>query len=152
MANHKTVVTAIIISCKFTCFGQCCLWCLLSSVCYLLPVAINISKNNSYILAALSNRAGHYIFALWFLLLSSSSSFFCRLISAVAEWMLPWCSYLLISALYMCACGLFISFVFCLPSLFVFFPSSFFMHFTFSSISFSYLPEHGPAPFPGWRL
>jgi len=34
-------------------------------------------------MAALWNRAGHYIFALWFL----SSSFFPRLISAVAEWM-----------------------------------------------------------------
>ena len=35
------------------------------------------------IMAALYNRAGHYIFALWFLLLS----FFPRLISAVADWM-----------------------------------------------------------------
>jgi len=35
---------------------------------------------------ALWNRAGHYIFALWFLLLSSSF-FLPRLISAVAEWM-----------------------------------------------------------------
>jgi len=34
-------------------------------------------------MAALCNRAGHYIFALWFLLLS----FFPRLISAVADWM-----------------------------------------------------------------
>jgi len=33
------------------------------------------------IMAALCNRAGHYIFALWFLL------FFPRLISAVADWM-----------------------------------------------------------------
>jgi len=33
-------------------------------------------------MAALSNRAGHYIFTLWFL-----SSFFPHLISAVAEWM-----------------------------------------------------------------
>ena len=37
------------------------------------------------IMATLWNRAGHYIFALWFLLLSSL--FFFRLISAVAEWM-----------------------------------------------------------------
>jgi len=37
------------------------------------------------IMAAVWNRTGHYIFALWFL--SSSSSFFPRLISAVAEWM-----------------------------------------------------------------
>ena len=35
-------------------------------------------------MAALYNRAGHYIFALWFLLLLS---FFPRLISAVADWM-----------------------------------------------------------------
>ena len=40
------------------------------------------------VMAALWNRAGHYIFALWFL--SSfflSSSFFPRLISAVGDWM-----------------------------------------------------------------
>ena len=36
-------------------------------------------------MAALCNRAGHYIFILWFLL--SSSSFFPRLISAVGDWM-----------------------------------------------------------------
>ena len=36
------------------------------------------------IMAALCNRAGHYIFALWFLL---SSFFFSRLISAVGDWM-----------------------------------------------------------------
>jgi len=35
-------------------------------------------------MAALHSRCGRYIFALWFLL---SSSFFCRLISAVADWM-----------------------------------------------------------------
>jgi len=35
-------------------------------------------------MAALWNKAGHYIFAMWFL---SFSSFFPRLISAVAEWM-----------------------------------------------------------------
>jgi len=35
-------------------------------------------------MAALCNRAGHYIFALWFLLLSF---LFPRLISAVADWM-----------------------------------------------------------------
>jgi len=34
-------------------------------------------------MAALRSRCGHYIFALWFLL----SSFFARLISAVADWM-----------------------------------------------------------------
>jgi len=36
---------------------------------------------------ALWNRVGHYIFAMWFLLLSSSILFFFpRLISAVADW------------------------------------------------------------------
>ena len=35
------------------------------------------------IMAALRSRCGHYIFALWFV----SSSFFPRLISAVADWM-----------------------------------------------------------------
>jgi len=47
-------------------------------------------------MAALWNRTGHYIFALWFLSSSSCSFFFPRLISAVADWMcLPyfytWC-------------------------------------------------------------
>ena len=37
-------------------------------------------------MAALRSRCGHYIFAVWFLLLLSSF-FFPRLISAVAEWM-----------------------------------------------------------------
>jgi len=36
-------------------------------------------------MAALRSRCGHYIFALWFLLLLSS--FFPRLISAVGDWM-----------------------------------------------------------------
>jgi len=36
-----------------------------------------------FIMVALWNRADHYIFILWFLLLS----FFPRLISAVADWM-----------------------------------------------------------------
>jgi len=40
------------------------------------------------IMAALRSRCGHYIFALWFLLLSFFFLlFFPRLISAVAEWM-----------------------------------------------------------------
>jgi len=43
---------------------------------FAIPVAI--------FMVALWNRADHYIFALWFLL---SSSFFPRLISAVADWM-----------------------------------------------------------------
>ena len=34
-----------------------------------------------FVMATLSNRAGHYIFILWFLL-----SFFPRLFSAVADW------------------------------------------------------------------
>ena len=57
----------------------------------------------------------------------------------------------LILALHMCACGLFVLFVFAYLSD-LFFPSSFF-RLTFSSISssISYLPEYGPAPFPGRR-
>ena len=40
------------------------------------------------VMAALWNREGHYIFDLWFLLsFFLSSTFFPRLISAVAEWM-----------------------------------------------------------------
>jgi len=38
-------------------------------------------------MAALFNMASHYIFALWFLLLSSFFLFFPRLISVVVEWM-----------------------------------------------------------------
>jgi len=38
----------------------------------------------SVFMTALCNRAGHYIFAMWFLL---SIFFFPRLISAVADWM-----------------------------------------------------------------
>jgi len=37
----------------------------------------------SFVMVALWNKADHYIFILWFLLLS----FFSRLISAVADWM-----------------------------------------------------------------
>jgi len=40
-----------------------------------------------FFIAALWNRAGHYIFDLWFLLLLSSSIFFPCLISAFAHWM-----------------------------------------------------------------
>jgi len=39
-----------------------------------------------FIMAALWNRPGHYIFALWFLSSLFLSPFFPRLISAVAEW------------------------------------------------------------------
>jgi len=39
------------------------------------------------IMATLWNRAGHYIFALWFLSFFLLSSFFPRLISAVGDWM-----------------------------------------------------------------
>ena len=39
------------------------------------------------VMAALCNMAGHYIFALWFLVLSVYLLFFPRLISAVADWM-----------------------------------------------------------------
>jgi len=48
----------------------------------ILANAVNVSR---FIVAALWNRTGHYIFAPWFL--SSLVSFFPRLISAVAEWM-----------------------------------------------------------------
>ena len=37
-------------------------------------------------MAALRSRCGHYIFAMWFLPLSSFFFFFHRLISAVADW------------------------------------------------------------------
>jgi len=39
--------------------------------------------HNLIFMAAVRSRCGHYIFILWFLL----SSFFPRLISAVADWM-----------------------------------------------------------------
>jgi len=42
------------------------------------------SNDKQFFMVALSNRADHYIFALWFLL---SIFFFPRLISAVADWM-----------------------------------------------------------------
>jgi len=56
-------------------FGPCLLW----------PSSpMSASSELLFIfMAALCSRCGHYIFALWFL----SSSFFRRLISAVAEWM-----------------------------------------------------------------
>jgi len=41
----------------------------------------------SFFMVALWNMADRYIFILWFLLLLLSSSFFPRLISAVADWM-----------------------------------------------------------------
>ena len=52
-----------------------------------------------FIMVALWSRADHYIFILWFLLLLSS--FFPRLIIAIAEWMSailahmvwPWCEF-----------------------------------------------------------
>ena len=43
--------------------------------------------SNTLFMVALWNRAGHYIFALWFLLSVYLLSFFPRLISAVADWM-----------------------------------------------------------------
>jgi len=42
------------------------------------------SSSAQVVMAALRSRCGHYIFALWFVLLSF---FFPRLISAVADWM-----------------------------------------------------------------
>ena len=44
-------------------------------------------EDRRIVMAALWNRAGHYIFALWFLSSSSSSFFFPRLMSAVGDWM-----------------------------------------------------------------
>ena len=43
----------------------------------------------TFVMVALCNRADHYIFMLWFVLLLSSSFFlfFPRLISAVGDWM-----------------------------------------------------------------
>ena len=74
--------------------------CMLQASCDLLSarkVVLNCRESmlrNNIIMVALWNRADHYIFALWFLLLSFF--FFPRLISAVADWMstiLPhvWC-------------------------------------------------------------
>jgi len=44
----------------------------------------NLAAFTAIFMVALWNRADHYIFILWFLLLSN---FFPRLISAVADWM-----------------------------------------------------------------
>jgi len=46
--------------------------------------ALTSTATFGLLIAALWNTAGHYVFALWFLL---SSTFFPRLISAVAHWM-----------------------------------------------------------------
>ena len=55
---------------------------------FLVKPCCYISHTDIYqlFMAAVCNRAGHYIFALWFVLLSSSI-FFPRLISAVKSWM-----------------------------------------------------------------
>ena len=47
-----------------------------------MAIPFTTRQSNSVVMAALCNRAGRYIFALWFLL-----PFFPRLISAVADWM-----------------------------------------------------------------
>ena len=47
----------------------------------------NMKDSSVLFMAALCYRAGHYIFALWFLSFFFSSSFFPRLISAVADLM-----------------------------------------------------------------
>jgi len=49
-------------------------------------INIAIVDNQKCVMAALCNRAGHYIFALWFLS-STSVFFFPRLISAATDWM-----------------------------------------------------------------
>jgi len=50
----------------------------------LLPLFLN---HHFFIMAALWNRADHYIFALWFLSFSFFFLLFHRLISAVRDWM-----------------------------------------------------------------
>ena len=47
-------------------------------------LSVSVVEQFHAVLAALWHRADHYIFTLWFVL---SSSFFPRLISAVADWM-----------------------------------------------------------------
>ena len=56
-------------------------------VCVILLWPLCVADADIIFMAAPSNRAGHYIFALWFFLYHSSSSFFPRLISAVPNWM-----------------------------------------------------------------
>ena len=52
------------------------------------PAARSTVDKPGVIMAALCNRAGHYIFALWFLsIFLLLSIFFPRLISAVGDWM-----------------------------------------------------------------
>ena len=53
---------------------------------HLRDIAFDKSRLSMIVMAALRSRCGHYIFALWFLL-SSSSCFFPRLISAIGDWM-----------------------------------------------------------------
>ena len=69
-----------------------CTTCTIAAVLLLLPHAVNCGRfcfwrcqSVFFVMAALWNRAGNYIFALWFLLLLYI--FFPRLISAVADWM-----------------------------------------------------------------
>ena len=46
----------------------------------------SLVSDSALFMAALGNRAGHYIFALWFLSFYLSS-FFPRLMSAAVDWM-----------------------------------------------------------------
>ena len=48
---------------------------------------LNYQARHDLIMAALWNRTGHYIFALWFLSFFLSSFFYPRLISAATDWM-----------------------------------------------------------------
>ena len=50
-------------------------------------VVVTVVVVLSVIMVALCNRADHYIFMLWFVLLLSFFLFFPRLISAVGDWM-----------------------------------------------------------------
>ena len=58
-------------------------WVIFPFSCTHAILNLQLLSSRFFSMAALRNRAGHYIFALWFLL----SIFFPRLISAVADWM-----------------------------------------------------------------
>jgi len=63
---------------QFECYRTYSVFCSVVFSCFNVFMPLLVIK------IALWNRAGHYIVALWFLL---SSSFFPRLIAAVAHWM-----------------------------------------------------------------
>jgi len=55
--------------------------------CLSRPLSWTAQNSDRIFMAALCNRAGHYIFDLWFLLLSSFFLLFSLAISAVADWL-----------------------------------------------------------------